>query len=96
MSYKSRIFRAFESYQLGTSRFIRGGAGHKHSVKIVRLPLDFLEDLDILLVDWRNREINSTPGNPRYDNLRKLLDDIDALLPQGVYLDDVCDDSEVS
>jgi hypothetical protein len=53
----------------------RGGRGHTNETKVVRVPLNALDDLDSLIEDWREKAENGK--GPRYHFLKQFLEEWD-------------------
>lgn len=79
--YQSRIFKALLRYQASPKPSL-GGVQNKNPTKVVRVPLNFLEDLDVLIADFQAQSDEATESNPRFDRLRRFLSSLDELLPE--------------
>lgn len=57
-----------------------GGSGSKRRTRVMRVPLDTCEELNVLIDSWRIK-VKST--SPRYDQARILLAELEDIIKHG-------------
>lgn len=74
---RSRVFRSLVS----RSQKHRGGRGMKaHPTRVVRVPENHLEEVDILISLYREK-IAASPDSPRHSSLKAFLCELEDMLP---------------